>query len=120
MPDRTLYMEGPSAAHCSVDEMNDLLKENRAGKRRGIYSVCSANRLVLEAAFAQAKQDGSPLLIEATCNQVNQDGGYTGQTPAQFRDYVHTVAKESNFAAERLILGGDHLGPNPWQIGRAH
>lgn len=95
--------------------MRGLLNENRAGKRRGIYSVCSANRLVLEAAFAQAKQDGSPLLIEATCNQVNQDGGYTGQTPAQFRDYVHAIANEVNFGTERLILGGDHLGPNPWR-----
>ena len=96
-----------------------LLKENLAGKRRGIYSVCSANRLVLEAAFGQAKQDEGPLLIESTCNQVNQDGGYTGQTPAQFRDYVHTVAKESNFATQKLILGGDHLGPNPWRAQSA-
>ena len=108
-------VEESEAPQSAVDEMCSMLKENRAGKRRGIYSVCSANRLVLEAAFAQAKQDGSPLLIEATCNQVNQDGGYTGQTPAQFRDYVHAIAKESNFATERLILGGDHLGPNPWR-----
>jgi D-tagatose-1,6-bisphosphate aldolase subunit GatZ/KbaZ len=118
-PDKTSKVEESAASHSAVDEMCCLLKDNRAGKRRGIYSVCSANRLVLEAAFAQAKQDGSPLLIEATCNQVNQDGGYTGQTPAQFRDYVHTVAKESNFAAERLILGGDHLGPNPWRTRSA-
>ena len=83
--------------------------------RRGIYSVCSAHRLVLEAAFAQATRDHSPLLIEATCNQVNQDGGYTGLTPAQFRDYVQSIAREMNFPTERLILGGDHLGPNPWR-----
>jgi D-tagatose-1,6-bisphosphate aldolase subunit GatZ/KbaZ len=113
--DKTPEVKESAASHSAVDEMRTLLKENRAGNRRGIYSVCSANRLVLEAAFAQAKQDGGPLLIEATCNQVNQDGGYTGQTPAQFRDYVHAIAKESNFATERLILGGDHLGPNPWR-----
>ena len=114
-PDKTSTVEESSASHSAVGEMCRLLAENRAGKRRGIYSVCSANRLVLEAAFAQAKQDQSPLLIEATCNQVNQDGGYTGQTPAQFRDYVHTVARECNFVTDRLILGGDHLGPNPWR-----
>jgi D-tagatose-1,6-bisphosphate aldolase subunit GatZ/KbaZ len=118
-PDKTAKFEKSAASHSAVDEMLGLLKENRAGHRRGIYSVCSANRLVLEAAFAQAKQDESPLLIEATCNQVNQDGGYTGQTPAQFRDYVHAVAQESNFATERLILGGDHLGPNPWRAQSA-
>lgn len=103
----------------AVEEMRCLLKENRSGKRRGIYAVCSANRLVLEAAFAQAKQDESPLLIEATCNQVNQEGGYTGQTPAQFRDYVCAIAQQSGFAMERLILGGDHLGPNPWRAQSA-
>src|ERR1035441_5624125 len=118
-PDKTSTAEPSAAPHSAVEEMCCLLKENRAGKRRGIYSVCSPNRLVLEAAFAQAKQDESPLLIEATCNQVNQDGGYTGQTPAQFRDYVHKVAQESNFAAERLNLGGDHLGPNPWRAQSA-
>src|ERR1019366_6281454 len=66
----------------------------------------------LEAAFAQAAHDLSPLLIEATCNQVNQEGGYTGLTPAQFLNYVHSIAKEMHFPTERLILGGDHLGPN--------
>jgi D-tagatose-1,6-bisphosphate aldolase subunit GatZ/KbaZ len=95
--------------------MCHLLQENRAGKWKGIYSVCSANRLVLEAAFAQAARDQSPLLIEATCNQVNQEGGYTGLTPAQFRDYVHTIAQDMRFPTERVILGGDHLGPNPWR-----
>ena len=118
-PDKKSKVEESAASHSAIDEMRSLLMENRAGRRRGIYSVCSANRLVLEAAFAQAKQDGSLLLIEATSNQVNQDGGYTGQTPAQFQDFVHTVAKESNFATERLILGGDHLGPNPWRTQSA-
>jgi D-tagatose-1,6-bisphosphate aldolase subunit GatZ/KbaZ len=115
MENMTHDFKEPVASHPSVDALCALLKENRGGKRRGIYSVCSANRLVLEAAFAQAAQDRSPLLIEATCNQVNQDGGYTGMTPAQFRDYVHAIAKDVNFAAEKLVLGGDHLGPNPWR-----
>jgi D-tagatose-1,6-bisphosphate aldolase subunit GatZ/KbaZ len=92
-----------------------LFKANRAGQARGIYAVCTANRLVLEAAFAQARRDQSPLLIEATCNQVNQDGGYTGMTPAGFREYVHRIARGMKFPLDKLILGGDHLGPNPWQ-----
>ena len=56
-----------------------------------------------------------PLLIEATCNQVNQDGGYTGMTPADFRGFVEAIAARVGFPADRLILGGDHLGPNPWK-----
>ena len=55
------------------------------------------------------------MLIEATCNQVNQDGGYTGMTPADFRAFVEGIADRVGFARERLILGGDHLGPNPWR-----
>lgn len=115
MENMTHGFEHSAASRSSVDEICTLLKENRGGKRRGIYSVCSANRLVLEAAFAQAAQDRSPLLIEATSNQVNQDGGYTGMTPAQFRDYVQAIANEAHFPEEKLVLGGDHLGPNPWR-----
>ena len=55
------------------------------------------------------------MLIEATCNQVNQEGGYTGMTPADFRGFVEGIAARVGFAPDRLILGGDHLGPNPWK-----
>jgi D-tagatose-1,6-bisphosphate aldolase subunit GatZ/KbaZ len=109
------YSDKPAVSRTSVDDLCHLLQENRAGEWKGIYAVCSANRLVLEAAFAQAGHDRSPLLIEATCNQVNQEGGYTGLTPAQFRDYVHAIAQDMRFPTERVILGGDHLGPNPWR-----
>jgi D-tagatose-1,6-bisphosphate aldolase subunit GatZ/KbaZ len=109
------HSDEPAVSRTSVADMCRFLQENRAGKRKGIYSVCSANRLVLAAAFAQAAHDRSPLLIEATCNQVNQEGGYTGLTPAQFRDYVHNLAQDMQFPTQRVILGGDHLGPNPWR-----
>ena len=58
---------------------------------------------------------GGPLLIEATCNQVNQFGGYTGMTPGSFRERVHAVARNTGFPLDRILLGGDHLGPFPWQ-----
>jgi len=82
---------------------------------RGITSVCSAHPFVIEAALLQAQADGDTALIEATCNQVNQEGGYTGMTPAAFRDYVHAIADRLGFPRDRIILGGDHLGPNPWK-----
>ena len=63
----------------------------------------------------QAICDGTPLLIEATSNQVNQEGGYTGMTPSAFRTYVLQIADAMQFQRDRLILGGDHLGPNPWR-----
>ena len=86
--------------------LEDIVEENRANGRQGIYSVCSSHRWVIEAALLQARADGSPVLIEATCNQVNQDGGYTSMTPKAFSDYVLALAGRLDFPVERLILGG--------------
>lgn len=93
----------------------DLPRRHAAGDRIGITSVCSAHPLVIEAALAQGRDEGRPVLIEATCNQVNQEGGYTGMTPADFRTFVEAIADRVGFARDGLILGGDHLGPNPWK-----
>lgn len=86
-----------------------------SGKHLGITSVCSAHPIVIEAALRLAKKNGRPALIEATCNQVNQDGGYTGMTPADFRIFVEEIAGRVGLPIENIILGGDHLGPNPWK-----
>lgn len=96
-------------------KLRELLQANRRGKGLGIYSICSANRFVLESAMMQAAHDQSLLLIEATSNQVNQFGGYTGQTPADFAKFVHEVAAGMRFRRERILLGGDHLGPQAWR-----
>ena len=93
----------------------DLPRRYARGERAGITSVCSAHPVVIEAALRLGAEDGSPVLIEATCNQVNQDGGYTGMTPADFRTSVDALADRVGFPRDRLILGGDHLGPNPWK-----
>jgi D-tagatose-1,6-bisphosphate aldolase subunit GatZ/KbaZ len=93
----------------------DLVARHRAGADTGIYSVCSAHPLVLQAALQQARAADGHALIEATSNQVNQEGGYTGLRPAQFRELVLGLAAEVGLPAERVILGGDHLGPNAWQ-----
>ena len=84
------------------------------GQPIGITSVCSAHPMVIAAALALGRSQNKPVLIEATCNQVNQDGGYTGMTPATFRHFVEAIATAEGFDPKGLILGGDHLGPNPW------
>lgn len=95
--------------------LQELAASWHEGRPRGIYSVCSAHPWVLEAAMEQALEDGSHLLVEATSNQVNHQGGYTGMQPGDFRRLVLEAARDKGFDASRLILGGDHLGPNPWQ-----
>jgi D-tagatose-1,6-bisphosphate aldolase subunit GatZ/KbaZ len=96
-------------------EFREILQANRRGKGLGIYSSCSANRFVLESGMMQAARDQSLLLIESTSNQVNQFGGYTGQTPADFAKFVHEVAVGMRFPRARILLGGDHLGPQAWR-----
>jgi D-tagatose 6-phosphate 4-epimerase len=92
-----------------------LVPARRLGQNLGITSVCSAHPQVIGAALALGRVQGKPVLIEATCNQVNQDGGYTGMQPADFRRFVEEIAEVEGFDLSNLILGGDHLGPNPWK-----
>lgn len=98
-----------------TEYLRKVADARKNGRVLGVYSICSANRFVIEAAMQEAKADGSVLLIESTSNQVNQFGGYTGMTPADFAAYVGEVASSVVFPVERIILGGDHLGPHPWQ-----
>jgi D-tagatose-1,6-bisphosphate aldolase subunit GatZ/KbaZ len=94
----------------------EIVADNRKVGAKGIYSVCSANAAVLEASFRQAREDESILLIESTSNQVDQEGGYTGMKPADFVGYVNSIATRVGFPKEMILLGGDHLGPNKWQV----
>lgn len=98
-----------------VKQLTQMVEQHKRGKASGIYAVCSAHPLVLESAIRYAHANHTPLLIEATSNQVDQFGGYTGMTPADFRDFVCQLADSLGFPQSELILGGDHLGPNRWQ-----
>ena len=80
----------------------------------GIYSACSANEYVLEAVLESGKETGTLVLIEATANQCNQFGGYTGMTPEDFAGFVFRLAEKVGFDKNNLLLGGDHLGPLTW------
>jgi D-tagatose-1,6-bisphosphate aldolase subunit GatZ/KbaZ len=93
--------------------LDEIVRAQKRGEAKGITSICSAHPWVLKAAMQKETPGG--LLIESTCNQVNQFGGYTGMKPADFVRYVRGIAEENNFPFENIILGGDHLGPNVWQ-----
>src|SRR3972149_4713891 len=98
--------------------LDEIVRAQKRGEAKGITSICSAHPWVLKAAVRNAQQvseTSETLLIESTCNQVNQFGGYTGMTPADFVRYVQGIAEENQFPFENIILGGDHLGPNAWQ-----
>lgn len=93
----------------------DMLEKRNAGINAAYPSYCSANKFVIEAILIQGKRFGDAIIIESTSNQVNQFGGYLGMTPFEFKDYVYEIADRVGFDKSKLILGGDHLGPQPWQ-----
>ncbi len=93
----------------------EMIAAQKRGESKGIASICSANPWVIEATLQQAQATGEPVLIESTCNQVNQFGGYTGWTPAQFVAYLRDLAAQQDFPFNHITIGGDHSGPGPWQ-----
>ena len=92
-----------------------MMENRRQGIRCGIPSYCTANELVLEIILRRAKMLGKPVLIEATANQVNQFGGYTGMLPKDFYQMVIKMAQAIDLPENMVILAGDHLGPLTWQ-----
>jgi D-tagatose-bisphosphate aldolase class II non-catalytic subunit len=96
-------------------QLHELASRARSKYPSGITSVCSAHPIVLRAAIRFGKANNNTILIESTCNQVNHLGGYTGMKPADFAGLVYEIAVEEECPHELIILGGDHLGPNPWR-----
>lgn len=95
--------------------IQEMMEQRRQGKKCGIPSYCTANPLVLEIILRRAKLLQTPVLIEATANQVNQYGGYTGMLPRDFYEMIQKMAEEIGVPRHLIILGGDHLGPLTWQ-----
>lgn len=96
------------------DSLLEMVAAQKRGEARGVWSCCSANPFVLDASLRAAGESGTRLLVEATSNQVNQEGGYTGITPAGFAASLRARAQAAGLASDRVLFGGDHLGPHPW------
>jgi D-tagatose-bisphosphate aldolase class II non-catalytic subunit len=98
-----------------MPDLRQIIARNRAGEAIAIPSVCTAHPDALDASLTLAETLGQPIVVEATSNQVNQDGGYTGLTPADFICFVKDIATRSGVGADRILFGGDHLGPQAWR-----
>ena len=94
--------------------ISNIVKRYKNGEEVGIFSVCCSNQYVIEAAMERLKDTSMHLLIESTANQVDQFGGYTGMKPKDYINYIYDLAEKNEFPKERIILGGDHLGPLTW------
>jgi len=95
--------------------IKEMILQRMNGISIGMYSVCSANEFVIQAAMMKATERQGHVLVEATANQVNQFGGYTGMEPTDFYDFVTSIAQKNHFPIQNIVLGGDHLGPLVWK-----
>lgn len=99
----------------SGQALRDFIIRNRAGAAAAVPSICSSHPDVIAAAALLAKHHAAPLLIEATSNQVNQFGGYTGMRAADFIGFIHGICAATGLDKAQVIFGGDHLGPQAWR-----
>ncbi len=84
----------------------DIVARHKRGEQAGVYSLCSAHPRVIESAMREASACDAPLLVEATSNQVNQFGGYTGMTPADFRSLRAGDRAPVWFSRTAVVAGG--------------
>ncbi len=120
MTDKNASMMKNNAPCVLNHPLKDMVLQYKRGIKQGITSVCSSNPFVVEAAMENAMAQNAFVLLEATANQVDQFGGYSGMTPKDFAGYARRTACRLGFDQDRLILGGDHLGPLTWSKEHGH
>lgn len=98
-----------------MPDLRQIIARNRSGELVAIPSVCTAHPDAIEASLTLAETLDRPIVVEATSNQVNQDGGYTGLKPADFISFVNRIATTAKVDPNRILFGGDHLGPQAWR-----
>lgn len=99
-----------------LEYIMDVIRDREKGILSGIPSYCTANETILRAIIRDAKENDRTVLVEATSNQVNQNKGYSGMDPFEFVRYIDGICDSLDFPREKVIKGGDHLGPLPWVI----
>ena len=99
----------------ALNEVMELLRRNRDGETVGVYSVCSAHPLVLEAAMKQG-----PGRRVAAAHRGHREPGEPvwrlyGDEAGGF-PFVSSagIAARAGLDIGRIVLGGDHLGPVCW------
>ncbi len=93
------------------DYIRQLIELRQSGQAQmTLLAVCPNSEAVLQAAVKAARKFNTPMLLAATLNQVDRDGGYTGWTPRDFTEKVKEFRKL--YAWEGPIYPClDHGGP---------
>jgi tagatose-1,6-bisphosphate aldolase non-catalytic subunit AgaZ/GatZ len=95
----------------SLDEVvRRLIRLQADGAGMTLLAVCPNSEAVLEAAVEAAGENRMPLLLAATLNQVDRDGGYTRWTPARFVERTRELTRMHKCEAP-IYPCLDHGGP---------
>ena len=96
------------------------IESRTKGKQIALLSVCSSNRLVIEACMEFMRREQVEICFESTANQVDQNGGYSGMRPIDYARMIRKTAVQLGVRTESVLMGGDHLGPLTWRSEREH
>ncbi len=96
-----------------MKHLTEMVRQHQSGQNK--WNLC---RLFRTSAGAGSRNPlrqckPTPLLIEATSNQVDQFGGYYRNDARRFSRLCLSARRLVEFPQDALILGGDHLGPKP-------
>ena len=80
-----------------MNPIRSMVNKYKSGKNEGVFSVCCSNSYVIEAAMEKLLDKDILLVVEATANQVDQFGGYTGMTPKDYVSYIYKLAEKVSF-----------------------
>ena len=94
-----------------IRERAAVSARNRAGSWEVVSSVRSTQADVLAASVLLARECEALVRVEAARNEVNQYGGYTGMSPADFAARMAGRAERLGVERTQVVPGGDHLGP---------
>ena len=94
----------------------DLIARHKSGEPCGMVSVCSAHPLVIEATLLHVLRHRRAVRADRGDLEPGQSGRRlyrheAGGLPRLRPSHCDRVG----LPRERIVLGGDHLGPNAWQ-----
>ena len=92
------------------DVVRRLIELRGQGTQITLLAVCPNSAAITEAAVKVAAANHMPMLLVATLNQVDRDGGYTGWTPGQFVAQLGEYARQYQWDGP-LYPCLDHGGP---------
>jgi hypothetical protein len=93
-----------------VSARSILDKARKLPEKATLLCLSPISRYVVQAYIEVAKELNTPICFAASLNQVDKDGGYTGWTPKDFKNFVMDIAKKYSISTP-IILQLDHGGP---------